>query len=189
MSEHSSSTSQGNKESLKLESDTEDSVQLSDIPKFPHDPETKPKLPVQLQKESTPGNEGGKEREDSSQPQNSTAKETKFVFSLSPNKNKRKAAQEDISTNSPKRVQFKAPSATGSRPKVAIPYGPRNQFRSIFINDKEDDDEKFDRDLRDEYINTLDEQTLRRLEKYIYEIFKKGKEVLNGHCECPIEKQ
>ncbi|KAJ4242800.1 hypothetical protein NW764_016634, partial [Fusarium oxysporum] len=141
MSEHSSSSSQGDEKPLKHESDTEDSVKLSDVPTLPHDPEAKPELPAQLQKEPTPGNEGGKEREDSSQSQNSTAKVTEFVSSLSPNEKKRKAESDDTATDSHKRVQLKAPSGTGSQPKRPIPYNPRNQFRSIFMSDEEDEDE------------------------------------------------
>jgi hypothetical protein len=277
MSEHSSSSSQGDEKPLKHESDTEDSVKLSDVPTLPHDPEAKPELPAQLQKEPTPGNEGGKEREDSSQSQNSTAKVTEFVSSLSPNKKKRKAERDDIATDSPKRFQLKSPSGTGSHPKRPIPYNPRNQFRSIFMADDDEEDEKLDRlgelhtrglrqlaiglsdcepSLRKEYMKNLSEEILRQLEKYIYDMyefpkmydvcnnfpklitpsivadmvqkkailspkcfvcnkpfkrferyypkpceghimhykclaesFKKGKEVLNGHCECASSRR
>ncbi|PCD24116.1 hypothetical protein FGRA07_11392 [Fusarium graminearum] len=169
---------------VKFESDKKERVTLSKIPEF---------LSGSGSTSNHSGNDAGPsanggvtgEKKEHSGTKNSQHR------SSPPPSNKRKAEVNETAAR-----DFKRPRSKPKKPMKPVPYEARNAFRIIFQKsggEDEDEDEKLERmeelrqrgpktlamglndcqpTLRDQCINTLDQNTLQALEKYLFEMYK-----------------
>lgn len=130
MAEHSNSSSQGNEVPFKLESDPEDSVNLSEIPAVPHDSESSPELPTHQQKKSTPETKKQVKVESDSQDSVKVSEDRKVPHSPENKPNLSKKAQKDPAPEN-KSVE-KREEASQSQNNAA----KESRFKLPFVPDK-----------------------------------------------------
>ncbi|KAM0347895.1 hypothetical protein ACHAP4_011158 [Fusarium culmorum] len=183
---------------VKFESDTKEPVILSKIPEFFKGSGSTSKHSGNDAGPSANREVTGEKKEHSSQSQSSGTKNSQ-PKSFPPPSNKRKAEDNGTAAGNSKRVRSKP--HIGPRSKRPIPYKARDDFRNIFHKSEGEDgedgedvkDERLERmeelrrgsnrdlaivlndckpELRDKCIRNLDQNKLKELEKYLFDMYE-----------------